>query len=218
MHRTSRILAPDYPAFLPQAPPCSSPRRRLFRTRWPIRCFLLAVAVFCLRRKNVASGRGCTPLVCPGRCGGCEGSVHSADAVFSRWPTVPISAISSAPGDFLPVLPHGCFPRRCSRCSSPGSCPGSWIRPNGSASPFTVRSSPGCFTACSGIAGRMPHGSASRPCCSFFSDGVIAWSRFIGAVPGRTYVVMVPYYLAQCLFFCFAVKSLPALPSEGRSV
>ena len=48
-----------------------------------------------------------------------------------------------------------------------------------------------------------------------FSDGVIAWSRFIGAVPGRTYVVMVPYYLAQCLFFCFAVKSLPALPSEG---
>ena len=36
-----------------------------------------------------------------------------------------------------------------------------------------------------------------------FSDGVIAWSRFIGAVPGRTYVVMVPYYLAQCLFFCF---------------
>ena len=51
-----------------------------------------------------------------------------------------------------------------------------------------------------------------------FSDGVIAWSRFIGAVPGRTYVVMVPYYLAQCLFFCFAVKSLPALPSEGRSV
>ena len=51
-----------------------------------------------------------------------------------------------------------------------------------------------------------------------FSDGVIAWSRFIGAVPGRTYVVMVPYYLAQCLFFCFAVKSLPARPSEGRSV
>ena len=51
-----------------------------------------------------------------------------------------------------------------------------------------------------------------------FSDGVIAWSRFIGAVPGRTYVVMVPYYLAQCLFFCFAVKSLPARPPEGRSV
>lgn len=51
-----------------------------------------------------------------------------------------------------------------------------------------------------------------------FSDGVIAWSRFIGAVPGRTYVVMVPYYLAQCLFFCFTVKSLPARPSEGRSV
>lgn len=31
-------------------------------------------------------------------------------------------------------------------------------------------------------------------------------------------VVMVPYYLAQCLFFCFAVKLLPARPSEGRSV
>ena len=36
--------------------------------------------------ENVASGRGCTPLVCPGRCGGCEGSVHSADAVFRAGP------------------------------------------------------------------------------------------------------------------------------------
>lgn len=38
MHRTSRILALTT-LLLPQAPPCSSPRRRLFRTRWPIRCF-----------------------------------------------------------------------------------------------------------------------------------------------------------------------------------
>lgn len=41
-----------------------------------------------------------------------------------------------------------------------------------------------------------------------FSDSVIAWNRFIGPVPARTYVIMVTYYLAQYLFFCFAFKSL----------
>lgn len=41
-----------------------------------------------------------------------------------------------------------------------------------------------------------------------FSDSVIAWNRFIGPVPARTYVIMVTYYLAQYLFFCFALKSL----------
>lgn len=38
-----------------------------------------------------------------------------------------------------------------------------------------------------------------------FSDAVIAWNRFVAPVPGRTYVVMSTYYLAQYLFFRFAV-------------
>lgn len=41
-----------------------------------------------------------------------------------------------------------------------------------------------------------------------FSDFVIAWSRFVEPVPGRTWIVMTTYYLAQYLFFCFAVRSL----------
>ena len=40
-----------------------------------------------------------------------------------------------------------------------------------------------------------------------FSDAVIAWNRFIGPVPARTYVIMVTYYLAQYLFFRFAFKT-----------
>ena len=40
-----------------------------------------------------------------------------------------------------------------------------------------------------------------------FSDAVIAWNRFIGPVPARTWIVMITYYLAQYLFFCFAFKT-----------
>lgn len=40
-----------------------------------------------------------------------------------------------------------------------------------------------------------------------FSDGVIAWSRFIGPVPARTWVVMTTYYLAQYLFFRCVFKA-----------
>lgn len=37
------------------------------------------------------------------------------------------------------------------------------------------------------------------------SDAVLAWNRFVSPVPGRTYVVMITYYLAQYLFYRFAV-------------
>ena len=40
-----------------------------------------------------------------------------------------------------------------------------------------------------------------------FSDAVIAWNRFIGPVPARTWIVMTTYYLAQYLFFRFAFKT-----------
>ena len=39
------------------------------------------------------------------------------------------------------------------------------------------------------------------------SDAVIAWNRFIGPVPARTWIVMITYYLAQYLFFRFAFKT-----------
>lgn len=45
-----------------------------------------------------------------------------------------------------------------------------------------------------------------------FSDSVIAWNRFVEPVSGRTWIVMTTYYLAQYLFFCFAVRSLNREP------
>ena len=36
---------------------------------------------------------------------------------------------------------------------------------------------------------------------------MIAWNRFIGPVPARTWIVMITYYLAQYLFFRFAFKT-----------
>ena len=40
-----------------------------------------------------------------------------------------------------------------------------------------------------------------------FSDAAIAWDRFVGPVPARTWVVMITYYLAQYLFFRCAFKT-----------
>lgn len=54
-----------------------------------------------------------------------------------------------------------------------------------------------------------PHAAGFR-CAALlfvFSDSVIAWNRFIGPVPSRTYVVMITYYLAQYLFFRYALES-----------
>lgn len=53
-----------------------------------------------------------------------------------------------------------------------------------------------------------------------FSDAAIAWNRFIGPVPARTYVIMVTYYLAQYLFYRFTLESVlttPASPPAAES-
>ncbi|KMJ57693.1 hypothetical protein AB685_16540 [Bacillus sp. LL01] len=34
----------------------------------------------------------------------------------------------------------------------------------------------------------------------FFSDGILAWDRFVGKLTYRNYLVMIPYYSAQYLF------------------
>ena len=49
-----------------------------------------------------------------------------------------------------------------------------------------------------------------------FSDAAIAWDRFVGPVPARTWVVMITYYLAQYLFFRCALTT-PASPAEAES-
>ena len=49
-----------------------------------------------------------------------------------------------------------------------------------------------------------------------FSDAAIAWDRFVGPVPARTWVVMITYYLAQYLFFRCALTTA-ASPAEAES-
>lgn len=34
-----------------------------------------------------------------------------------------------------------------------------------------------------------------------FSDAVIGWNAFVGEVPGENYLIMLPYYAAQLIFF-----------------
>ena len=46
-----------------------------------------------------------------------------------------------------------------------------------------------------------------------FSDSVIAWNRFIGPVPEPTLVIMVTYYLAQWLFYLFALRAAASRPA-----
>ena len=58
--------------------------------------------------------------------------------------------------------------------------------------------------------------------CSVFqyagacADAAIAWDRFVGPVPARTWVVMITYYLAQYLFFRCALTTA-ASPAEAES-
>lgn len=42
---------------------------------------------------------------------------------------------------------------------------------------------------------------AAAAVCFVFSDAVIAWNAFVAPVPGERYLIMVPYYSAQLMFF-----------------
>lgn len=215
MHRTSRILALTT-LLLPQAPPCSSPRRRLFRTRWPIRCFCW------LWRFSASGGKRCF-----------RSGLHSS---CLPWAMRRVRRVCSFRRCCFRAGPRCLYPLFPLRRGT--SCPSCRMAASRGVARVALRRgrAPGLGSGrtdrrrrlrCGHRRDALQRAPVSRGVCRMvplrgpavrFSDGVIAWSRFIGAVPGRTYVVMVPYYLAQCLFFCFAVKSLPALPSEGRSV
>ena len=53
-------------------------------------------------------------------------------------------------------------------------------------------------------------------CAAGFRCAAIAWDRFVGPVPARTWVVMITYYLAQYLFFRCALTTA-ASPAEAES-
>lgn len=191
MHRTSRILALTTLLFAAGAALFFTKAAALpYKVAYPV--LLLAVAVFCLRRKTLLPVGAALLLSALGDAAGAKGLFIPQMLFFA--------------------LAHGAYIRYflCAAGSSHAAgrigvaVYGAVI----AGMLYSVLRYRGAYAAWFRFAALL----------FVFSDGVIAWSRFIGAVPGRTYVVMVPYYLAQCLFFCFAVKSLPALPSEGRSV
>ena len=39
-----------------------------------------------------------------------------------------------------------------------------------------------------------------------FSDFILAWNKFVEPIPGRHYLVLVPYFMAQWLLFIRATK------------
>lgn len=42
---------------------------------------------------------------------------------------------------------------------------------------------------------------AAAAICFVFSDAVIGWNAFVSPVPGERYLIMLPYYAAQIMFF-----------------
>lgn len=216
MHRTSRILALTTLLFAAGAALFFTKAAALpYKVAYPV--LLLAVAGFLPPAENVASGRDCTPLVCPGRCGGCEGTVHSADAVFRAgprclYPLFPLRRGTSCPSCRM-AASRGVARVALRRGRAPGLGSGRTDRRRrlrcGHRRDALQRA-----PVSRGVCRMVP---LRGPAVRFFRrrDSLEPFHR---GRSRRTYVVMVPYYLAQCLFFCFAVKSLPALPSEGRSV
>ena len=194
MHRTSRILALTTLLFAAGAALFFTKAAALpYKVAYPV--LLLAVAVFCLRRKTLLPVGAALLLSALGDAAGAKGLFIPQMLFFAL-----------AHGAYIRYfLCAGVVPRVLDPAERIGvAVYGAVI----AGMLYSVLRYRGAYAAWFRFAALL----------FVFSDGVIAWSRFIGAVPGRTYVVMVPYYLAQCLFFCFAVKSLPALPSEGRSV
>jgi transmembrane protein 86B len=216
MHRTSRILALTALLFAAGAALFFIKAAALpYKVAYPV--LLLAVAVFCLRRKALLPVGAALLLSALGDAAGAKGLFIPqmlffalAHGAYIRYflcagglPARPAAWL--LPAALLALLFAGVVPRVLDPAERIGvAVYGAVI----AGMLYTVLRYRGAYAAWFRFAALL----------FVFSDGVIAWSRFIGAVPGRTYVVMVPYYLAQCLFFCFAVKSLPARPSEGRSV
>lgn len=166
MHRTSRILALTTLLFAAGAALFFTKAAALpYKVAYPV--LLLAVAVFCLRRKTLLPVGAALLLSALGDAAGAKGLFIPqmlffalAHGAYIRYflcagglPARPAAWL--LPAALLALLFAGVVPRVLDPAERIG------VAVYGAVMP-------GCFTACSGIAGRMPHGSASRPCCSFF--------------------------------------------------
>ena len=205
MHRTSRILALTTLLFAAGAALFFTKAAALpYKVAYPV--LLLAVAVFCLRRKALLPVGAALLLSALGDAAGAKGLFIPqmlffalAHGAYIRYflcagglPARPAAWL--LPAALLALLFAGVVPRVLDPAERIGvAVYGAVI----AGMLYSVLRYRGAYAAWFRFAALL----------FVFSDSVIAWGRFVAPVPCRIYVVMITYYAAQYLFFLFAVSA-----------
>ena len=205
MHRTSRILALTTLLFAAGAALFFTKAAALpYKVAYPV--LLLAVAVFCLRRKTLLPVGAALLLSALGDAAGAKGLFIPQMLFFAlahgAYMCYFLPQAQVAPRPFVwPVLTalllflFVCIvPRAADPAERAGVAVYGLVIAGMLYSALQYR---GAYAAWFRLAALL----------FVFSDSVIAWGRFVEPVPCRTYVVMITYYAAQYLFYLFAVRA-----------
>ena len=205
MHRTSRILALTTLLFAAGAALFFTKAAALpYKVAYPV--LLLAVAVFCLRRKALLPVGAALLLSALGDAAGAKGLFIPQMLFFAlahgAYMCYFLPQAQLAPRPFVwPVLTalllflFVCIvPRAADPAERAGVAVYGLVIAGMLYSALQYR---GAYAAWFRLAALL----------FVFSDSVIAWGRFVAPVPCRTCVVMITYYAAQYLFYLFAVRA-----------
>ena len=205
MHRTSRILALTTLLFAAGAALFFTKAAALpYKVAYPV--LLLAVAVFCLRRKTLLPVGAALLLSALGDAAGAKGLFIPQMLFFAlahgAYMCYFLPQAQVAPRPFVwPVLTalllflFVCIvPRAADPAERAGVAVYGLVIAGMLYSALQYR---GAYAAWFRLAALL----------FVFSDSVIAWGRFVAPVPCRTCVVMITYYAAQYLFYLFAVRA-----------
>ena len=205
MHRTSRILALTTLLFAAGAALFFTKAAALpYKVAYPV--LLLAVAVFCLRRKTLLPVGAALLLSALGDAAGAKGLfipqmlffalAHGAYMCYFLpqaqvaprpfvWPVLTALLLFL----FVCIVPRAADPAERAGVAVYGLVVAGML--------YSALQYRGAYAAWFRLAALL----------FVFSDSVIAWGRFVAPVPCRTYVVMITYYAAQYLFYLFAVRA-----------
>ena len=205
MHRTSRILALTTLLFAAGAALFFTKAAALpYKVAYPV--LLLAVAVFCLRRKTLLPVGTALLLSALGDAAGAKGLfipqmlffalAHGAYMCYFLpqaqvaprpfvWPVLTALLLFL----FVCIVPRAADPAERAGVAVYGLVVAGML--------YSALQYRGAYAAWFRLAALL----------FVFSDSVIAWGRFVAPVPCRTYVVMITYYAAQYLFYLFAVRA-----------
>ena len=205
MHRTSRILALTTLLFAAGAALFFTKAAALpYKVAYPV--LLLAVAVFCLRRKTLLPVGAALLLSALGDAAGAKGLFIPQMLFFAlahgAYMCYFLPQAQVAPRPFVwPVLTalllflFVCIvPRAADPAERAGVAVYGLVIAGMLYSALQYR---GAYAAWFRLAALL----------FVFSDSVIAWGRFVAPIPCRTCVVMITYYAAQYLFYLFAVRA-----------